>query len=97
MEFNSAEVSTARSLVVGLNQAIKDAVQQVNQPWLVYVDPLAETSPFRGHELCTAQPYFSGLTVNPLNLAHDLPYSYHPNAKGQDAYRNLILQAIQEQ
>ncbi len=95
MEFNSAEVSTARSLVVQLNQAIKDAVEAINQPWLVYLDPLATSSPFVGHELCTAQPYFNGLTINPVNVGHDLPYSYHPNAKGQDAYRHLILRAMQ--
>ncbi len=94
VEFNQNEVDTARLLVQQLDQAIKDAVALVNQSWLVYIDPLDDNSPFTGHELCTSQPYFNGLTVNLGDIDHDLKYSYHPNSLGQSAYQQLILQQL---
>ncbi len=60
----------------------------------MYVDPLTSSSPFVGHELCTARPYFNGVTINPLNLEHDMAYSYHPNEYGQEAYKQLIAQLL---
>lgn len=84
--FSSQEVGTARSLVVQLDQKIRNTVAAMNRSWLQYYDPLASNSPFTGHELCTRLPYFNGLD------GLRIPYSFHPNSSGHAAYQFLFEQ-----
>lgn len=91
IEFNASEAAAARLLTQELDEKINEAVQAVNDDLnlavdrLHFVDPLATTSPFVGHELCSASPYFIGLEPPSQE------YSFHPNALGQEAYRRLML------
>lgn len=83
VQFSQDEQAAAHDLVATLDNKIKATVGTV-RPRLHYVDPLASSSPFAGHELCTGDQYFNG-----VDLSH-APYSFHPNALGQDAYRQLL-------
>ncbi|HET9411400.1 MAG TPA: SGNH/GDSL hydrolase family protein [Candidatus Saccharimonadales bacterium] len=74
----------ARSVILELDAAIQAAVSRAGSPF-EYVDPNAPGSPFIGHELCKSGSYFHGL-VWPFNQG----YTFHPNAAGQQAYRQLI-------
>lgn len=90
--FSPSEQAIAKQLVTKLDGQIQAAVRQANAGGsrLVYIDPLAKGSPFTGKGLCTTDSYFNGLVVNPLDLGHDLSYSFHPNTKGQTAYYQLV-------
>lgn len=79
------DAAAARDVITRLNQAIAAAVKRAGSA-LRYVDPNTATSPFAGHELCTADSYFNGpqWPITP-------EVSYHPNNKGQDAYGRLIV------
>lgn len=94
--FNSSEQAIAKQLVTQLDGQIQAAVRQVDagRGRLVYIDPLAKGSPFAGKELCTTNSYFNGLVVNPLDLGHDLSYSFHPNKMGQQAYYQLVTSRL---
>ena len=87
MTFTANEMTTGRNLTTALDEEIQDTVG-ILRPRLHYVDPLAAGSPFTGHELCTDNPYFNGVDV--VNKE----YSFHPNALGQNAYRQLLLSAM---
>jgi lysophospholipase L1-like esterase len=87
VQFTQDEQAAAHDLVVALDNKIKDTIGTI-RPRLRYVDPLASGSPFAGHQLCTMDQYFTG-----VDLAHPT-YSFHPNALGQEAYRQLLLSAV---
>ena len=82
----------AAGLVEDLNAKISDTVAKVNAERadrgegarLVFVDPTAADSPFVGHSVTDPDPYTHGLTLPPL------PYSYHPNIKGNEAYADYV-------
>lgn len=59
----------------------------------VYIDPLASNSPFHGHELCRGDGYFYGASVAGLFGGNDV-YVFHPNENGQDAYKQIIVDAL---
>ena len=87
-EFNQTEVNTARSLVEKLNSALGVAVVNKLGASAKFIDPNKGTAPFRGHELCTANPYFVGVDI--VNFS----YSFHPNRTGQEMYAKLIASSI---
>lgn len=84
---SESEHVAAREIVTRLNLRIKQAVQvmQSENAAFHFIDPNIDSSPFVGHELCDGDTYFNG--VEAINSEH----SIHPNAKGQDAYRRLVL------
>ena len=84
----------AIDLLNELNTKISNGVQEVramSQDFLrrlTFVNANGPNSPFLGKHICSSDPYFNGLNaINP-------DYSFHPNAKGQAAYANLIAEAI---
>ncbi|NUL28436.1 SGNH/GDSL hydrolase family protein [Streptomyces lunaelactis] len=85
----STEKTAARDLIGNLNQALYDAAVRAGTPF-EYLEPNGPGSPFEGHELCNDGSYFNGAVPPP----GDTSLSYHPNAKGQDAYRQLIQQHL---
>lgn len=87
-EFNAAESGAARLLVGKLNEKIGYSVLRRYDPNFFFVDPLAMNSPFIGHELCTAEPYFNGLDIP------ERPNAFHPNSRGQEAYKELFLRSF---
>lgn len=91
------EIVAARSVVQHLNQeihtavALADVASGSSGPRFEFVSATDADSPFKDHELCTSEPYFHNLA--PLSgsssaLAFE---SYHPNAKGQDAYAQTVI------
>jgi hypothetical protein len=82
---DSGEVDAAQAIITALNEAIEDAVDRAGGPF-EYVDPTATPSPFTGHELCASGSYFNAVVAPP-----NMEYSFHPNDKGQDAYRQVIV------
>ncbi|MGH7196676.1 MAG: SGNH/GDSL hydrolase family protein [Candidatus Saccharimonadales bacterium] len=79
------EKSAARTVITQLNQVIAEAVAEAGSPF-EYVDPNYSGSPFEGHTLCTDDNYFNG-----VNWPGNKEYSFHPNARGQDGYRRLVV------
>jgi lysophospholipase L1-like esterase len=87
-----AHRTQAAGLVEDLNARIRDTVGQVNAERadrgegarLVFIDPAAVDSPFIGHSVTDPDPYIHSLTLPPL------PYSYHPNIKGNEAYADYV-------
>ncbi|GAA3894152.1 hypothetical protein GCM10023084_53740 [Streptomyces lacrimifluminis] len=70
-----------------------DTVKSVNADFfdrLHFVDATAEGSPFIGHDVCSDDPFVNGLILD-NQLA-----SFHPNAKGQAAYAELLARKIRE-
>jgi hypothetical protein len=86
VEFNRSEQALIRDFASGINNRVQAIVRQVsltNPGRITYIDPLGPKSPFTGHELCTANSYFNG-----VDIVHPA-YSFHPNAKGAAAYKQL--------
>ena len=89
IDIDMADQEGARALVGALNDTIRDRVGHQG-PKFRYLDP---TPLFEGHELCSTRDweYFYGPSIT------DPGSSYHPNARGQGAYAELVKeQAIQE-
>ena len=80
---NRAEQRAAVDITLALNAAIGDAVTATGDDRFHYVSA-AGNPPFRGHDMCSGQPYF-----NDLDLVHK-DYTAHPNKKGQATYAKLI-------
>jgi hypothetical protein len=80
--FTNSEQDAARAIGTALNSAISAAVSRAGSGF-TYIDPEASGSPFLGHELCTTNPYFNGVSTPGA-------FSFHPNAGGEQAYADLI-------
>lgn len=75
---SARERTIIRYITVKLNAAIGAAAAEAG---FYFVNPLIAQSPFVGHELCTDDSYFT-------NIFSSAPF--HPNAKGQNAYQDLL-------
>lgn len=75
---------TGRKVVDRLNKGVETAAEDTRWDF-TFVSATGPDSPFWGHQLCTAEPYF----VYPkfFNRVH----SFHPNKKGQEAYAQLVI------
>jgi lysophospholipase L1-like esterase len=82
----------ARDIVTKLNQEITDAITAVNNPRLHFVNANGTNSPFTGNEVCgtSSTSYFQNVDEGATNVA----YVFHPNALGQEAYAELVEDAI---
>jgi hypothetical protein len=86
------EMNAARDVVSHLNNAIQTAVETedetsgVNGPRFEFVSVTGQSSPFSGHELCTDDSYFNSIEPLSGSISAIAAESYHPNAKGQEAY-----------
>lgn len=83
--------SGAEAIVQKLNEVIHDAVENFDDQRFVYVDPLATGSPFIGNELCRSGGYFYGASAA---LGGSTSYVFHPNVNGQNAYKQIVADAI---
>ncbi|MFD9431477.1 SGNH/GDSL hydrolase family protein [Streptomyces sp. NPDC060002] len=93
--YSAARVQKAVTLSGNLNTSIKTNVDViralgVNYQRLHFVDATISGSPFIGHDVCSSDPYVNGLTLLPGDTAE----SFHPNAKGQKAYADLLAAAM---
>jgi len=85
--FSNSERTAADNIVDALNGDLADAVSSAGSHFH-FVDPTASGSPFIGHEVCAATPYFFGLDIA------EHRFSFHPNAAGVVAYEALIADAL---
>lgn len=78
-------IDAVNNVANNLNDKIEAAVDNSGDD-ITFVDPTATGSPFLGHELCVtdADSYFYSYN----NFEHR--FSFHPNADGQAAYKELI-------
>lgn len=88
---SAVEKTAARGIVSNLNQATHDAVARAGNQF-EFIDPNYDTSPFKGHELCNDGSDFNGVVPPPGNEKD----SYHPNAAGQEAYRQIIADYLSQ-
>lgn len=80
------DFSGARIIQDALNSVISDAVDDVNDDRLHFVDTNAGGSPFEGKHLCNlGAPYFNGF--EPWGIQE---YSFHPNAHGHTAFKTIL-------
>jgi hypothetical protein len=84
---SSGEQSAIDTVITGLNTKLQLAVNNAGTGFQ-FIDPTMTGSPFEGHDLCSASPYFFG-----LNIAEHR-FSFHPDADGQAAYEELIANLI---
>lgn len=91
-DWTQSEVETIREITNALNAKIKETAEAAPY-FFTFVDPNTADSPFRGHELCSTQgeSYFLYARLWP-----DREYSFHPNLKGQDAYRRVVAKKMVE-
>jgi len=80
---SSGEQIAVETVVTGLNNDLRTAVSDSGSGFQ-FIDPTVTGSPFDGHDLCSADSYFNGLSIPQTQ------YSFHPNAAGQAAYAELI-------
>ena len=87
--FAKSEEQASREVVTALDKVIKEETEAAEGKF-IYVNPDAEGSPFIGHELCVegTEPYFNGFYFP------EREYSFHPNKRGQQAYAELIAEAL---
>ncbi len=84
------DFSSARNVQIALNSKIADAVDEVNDPSLHYVNTNAPDSPFAGKHYCNGGTTdFNGFVLPP-----NKEYSFHPNADGQEDYAAIVKDAI---
>jgi hypothetical protein len=82
---NSLAVYEIESL---LNTTIQQAVSDYGSSKFHYINPNVTGSPFEDHDLCSMESYF-----NALQLPPNIPYTYHPNTAGHNAY-SIVMQNI---
>jgi lysophospholipase L1-like esterase len=89
----SIEIANSfRQIFESLNAKIAQAVAEVGNPRLVYVDVTGPESPFAGHDLCARTPYLQNLVI--LLTANGTAASFHPNKGGNEAYAKLFSAAL---
>lgn len=94
--YNWMDAVAAQDIVGRINSHIESIIWDMRQAGgrnlrLHYVEMNHPGSPFEGHEVCsTGESYFNNLDQWPGHPA----YAFHPNAKGQAAYAELLRQAI---
>lgn len=93
------DAQAARDVVTKLNAAIAMSIEEVQREdtrnqRLRYVEVNGDTSPFAGHTVCATpgDSYFNNLDQW---VGHP-SYALHPNAKGQQAYGKLIVEALRQ-
>jgi len=87
------DVRWIRAKVDGLNAAIASSVEQARSRGVRarYVDV---ATPFTGHNLCSAgTPWLNGVVVAPTNPPQVSQASFHPNARGQQAFADAVAAA----
>ena len=89
------DVQWMNSIADQLDDVIKGAVDELQDPDIVYVDPMTT---FSGHGLCdSGAPYINGVDLDTSNLTniHPKPESLHPNVTGMHAgYGAVFLAAM---
>ncbi len=86
---DDTERFAARTVVTNLNYQLSQAVNRIKQKGgnFEFVSVNDTGSPFIGHELCTKDAYFNGLSFPPA-------YTFHPNVLGQAAYAKMIKEVM---
>ena len=84
---SNSETLAARNFTNALNLAISDTVDGIGGSRLKFVSTNQPDSPLAGHELCSQDPYFHGLSL-------DFGGTFHPNAAGQDAMHQVARDAL---
>jgi hypothetical protein len=91
-----ADAQSARDIVSRLNDKIETKVNDVRamnagNTRLHFVNVNGNDSPFKGHEVCsTGDSFFQNID----QAAFDPAYVFHPNQHGQEAYAQLVAQAL---
>lgn len=83
------DVSGAHSTQRVLNAAIAQAVSEVHNDKLHYVNTNAAWSSFEGKDLCGTNSDFNGLDLG------NSQYSLHPNVQGQADYATVVKDTIE--
>lgn len=86
---SESENSAIRTITATLNTAVKNEVVAVGGNFH-FVPATDSGSPFTGHELCRDSLDPEPQYFNNPDLYPDAAYNLHPNAMGQEAYRDLI-------
>lgn len=92
----SEDVHWLRSKVDGLNAAIQTGVAEARRRGVraSYVDV---ATPFTTHNVCgSGTPWVNGVVFTPTNPPRLSTASFHPNARGQQAYADAVAAAIRE-
>lgn len=89
---DAAERVNARDVVTNLNYTISTAVDAADVAdgegnGFTFVSTNDDGSPFIGHELCSADPYFN-------DLSYPVDYTFHPNAVGHQKYADILKEAM---
>lgn len=89
--------NAARSVVLGLNATIKNVVEEleVTENRIHFVDAASQYSPFEGHDVCSTSSYFVHPNSPGAGLTENHKW-FHPNTEGQDAYADLIANAMNQ-
>ena len=90
INISSAEATFVSTFENELNLILSDAVDEVDNPRLVYVSATALGSPLTDHQLCSEEPYFNGLTGG-----SEQGNTFHPNHLGQEALKQLAFDALE--
>jgi len=83
---SNGEQAAIDTVITALNNKLGAAVSDVGSGFQ-FIDSTMNGSPFDGHDLCSADSYFTGLSAPPQ-------FSFHPNVEGQIAYEELIANLI---
>ena len=84
-DLSSSDIGNLMSLINPLSNQIEAAVARAGSGfYFVDVRPI-----WAGHAVCSSDAW-----VNGVEITHP-DQSYHPNADGQNAYKQAVLQAIQ--
>jgi lysophospholipase L1-like esterase len=91
---DGAEAAGIESLVDQLNSTIQTAVASLGDSRFEFVNPNEDSlspSQYYSRELCGVTPYFNGVDVFDTG---NKEYFFHPNASGQEDYKNLVKNAL---
>jgi lysophospholipase L1-like esterase len=82
----------ARDIVTRLNTKIAATVAAMGNTRLHYIDVNATGSPFVGHTVCAdpGESYFNNIDT----IVAGKIFVFHPNARGQQAYADLVASAL---
>lgn len=93
---DSQDVRWLREKVDGLNAAIRTGVDQARRQGVraTYVDV---AGPFTTHNVCGSRtPWVNGVVFTPTTPPRLSTASFHPNARGQQAYADAVARAIRD-
>ncbi len=99
LQIDAAEAVHLRNAADDLNDAVRSAAESAGAHFVDVLDDTAPLHPdfsFLDHSPCHEDPWLNGVVVDDSSVPANSDASFHPNARGQRGYSDVLEQFIHD-